>query len=182
MAAVAFHLALPETPPLPEPLAEALPEVVDAPPSLPPPLPPPRAVTLKVSGGKPLKMRAILLAEGSSHWPGAAAWHELAIYRREHGEHAVAVRSHDRAPGAVPFCRAEVFPNLAEAMAWVEEFDPTADLAIPFDLADRTVRAADMALDAAAFRIRAEELTRRWQAMLGEVLCRVDAQPCASLD
>jgi hypothetical protein len=36
-------------------------------------------VVLKVSGGKPLKMRARLLAEGTTWAVGTAAWNEVAL-------------------------------------------------------------------------------------------------------
>ncbi len=154
-----------ETPPpvlsLPEPSAPAAPAE-------------PMQVTLRVSGAKPLKLTGILLAEASSWSPGTLAWHEAGIWRREGGEVAVAIRTLRKAAGETDVHRAELFPTLAEALTWLEEFDPTADLSVDLDASDRRVSAIEVALRAAALRGRAEEVGRQWRALLGDMLFRLD--------
>jgi len=170
MVSVAFSLALPE-----QPVLAASGAVVPAPDTVAEDIAPPTRITLRVSGGKPLKMRAQLMAEGSSWSPGTPAWHEVAVYRRELGEYAVAVKTFKKSVGEKDVFRAEVFPNIDEVMAWIEGFDPTADMTIDLDASDRSIRSADIALRAAALRLRSDEITRQFQALVGELLFRLDA-------
>jgi hypothetical protein len=132
------------------------------------------AVSLRVSGGKPLRMQAQLLAEGTSWAPGTAAWHEIALYRRSLGEFAVAIKTFKKASAETDVFHAEVFPNLDEAMGYLETFDPTADLSVDLDASDRRVSAADIALRAAALRQRTDEITRQYRALVGELLFCLD--------
>lgn len=135
----------------------------------------PSVVTLRVSGGKPLRMHALLLAEGTSWALGTAAWHEVALYRRDHGEVALAIKTFKKAQNETDVFRAEIFPNLAEAVAFLEGFDPTSDLTVDLDAADRRVSAAHIALRAAALRQRMDEITRQYQALVGELLFHLEA-------
>jgi hypothetical protein len=132
------------------------------------------SVALQVSGGKPLRLRGVLLAEGNSWAPGTVAWHEVALWRCEDSEVAVAVRTLRKAQGETDIHRAELFPNLADALGWLEEFDPTADLSVDLDASDRALSAIEIALRAAALRGRADEVARQWRALLGEMLFRLD--------
>ena len=134
-------------------------------------------VTLQVSGGKPLRLRGALVAEAHSWAPGTVAWHEVSAWRCEGREIAVAVRTLLKAEGSSDVHRAEIFPTLGEAQAWLEEFDPTADLPVDLDASDRRVSAVDIALRAAALRGRADAVARQWRALLGEILLRLDQAP-----
>jgi len=134
----------------------------------------PGLIALRVSGGKPLRIRGTLLAEGHSWATGTVAWHEVALWRRDGGEVAVAVRTLRKAANEADVYRAELFPNLPEALGWLEGFDPTADLSPDFDPNDRSLSALEVALRAAALRGRAEEVARQWRALLGEMLFRLD--------
>lgn len=133
------------------------------------------SVTLRVSGGKPLRLAAHLLAEGTSWSPRAEAWHEVALYRRDTGEFAVALKTFKKAQGEADVYRAELFPNFEELVLWLEGFDPTADLTVDLDASDRRVSAAEIAMRAAALRQRADEITRQYHALIGEVLFSLDA-------
>jgi hypothetical protein len=136
----------------------------------------PGVVALRVSGGKPLRIRGTLLAEGHSWATGTIAWHEVALWRREGGEVAVAIRTLRKAANEADVHRAELFPNLPEALTWLEGFDPTADLSPDFDPNDRGLSALEVTLRAAALRGRAEEVARQWRALLGEMLFRLDSE------
>jgi hypothetical protein len=131
-------------------------------------------VVLQVSGGKPLRLRGITLAEGQSWAPGTVAWHEVTLYRADTDEVAVAVRTLRKAPGETDIHRAELFPTLGDALSWLEQFDPTQDLSVDLDASDRALSAIEIALRAAALRGRADEVARQWRALLGELLFRLD--------
>jgi hypothetical protein len=130
-------------------------------------------VTLRISGGKPLRLRATLLAEGNSWAPGTPLWHEVALWRREGGEIVVSAKTLRKGQGESDTYRAELFANAAEALDWLEDFDPLADMTVDLDPSDRSISALDIALRAASLRGRAEEITRQWRALLGEMLFRL---------
>jgi hypothetical protein len=129
-------------------------------------------VQLRNAGGKPLRVRAELLAEGSSRDGTAAPWHEIALYRTEAGEMAVALRLHC-AGCDIGVHRARLFPSLDEAASWLEGFDPAGDLAADFDVSDGTLSAAIVTLKAAALRERAARLDRGYRTLVGELLFQI---------
>jgi hypothetical protein len=133
------------------------------------------AVTLRLSGGKPMHMRAELLADCSSWTPGAPAWHELAIYGRETGDFAVGIRTCRAPTGGSDVYHARVFADLESALVWVQGFDPTADLGADIDSSDRRISTTDIALRAATLRQQADRVAQQYRAMVGELLFRMDA-------
>jgi hypothetical protein len=133
-------------------------------------------VALQVSGGKPLYVQGRRLAEGNSWSPGTPAWHEVALWACGSGEVAVSLRTLRKARGSQDVHRAELFPRIADAIAWLEEFDPTQDLAVDFDPADRSLSTIAVTLRAAALRAQADEVARQWRALLGEFLYRLDSR------
>jgi hypothetical protein len=131
-------------------------------------------VTLRVSGGKPLHVRADLLAEGTSWTAGAPAWHEVALYERPSGDRVVSLRVCRRPGGNSDLFYARIFPTLDEALSWLLEFDPTADLGADIDASDRRISTTEIALRAAALRQRADRVDLQYRALIGELLYRLD--------
>jgi hypothetical protein len=154
---------------------EALPprglEIATTPPALPA-----DPVALQVSGGKPLHVQGRRVAEGHSWSPGTPAWHEVTLWACNSGEIAVALRTLRKARGSQDIHCAEIFPQIADAVAWLEEFDPTQDLAVAFDPSDRSQSTIAVTLRAAALRAQADEVARQWRALLGEFLYRLDGR------
>jgi hypothetical protein len=146
-------------------------EIATTPPALPT-----DPVALPVSGGKPLHIQGRRLAEGHSWSHGTPAWHEVALWACNSGEVAVALRTLRKARGSQDIHRAELFPRIADAVAWLEEFDPTQDLAVEFDPSDRSQTTIAVTLRAAALRAQADEVARQWRALLGEFLYRLDSR------
>ncbi len=141
-----------------------------------PPLPSgPAPMVLRVSGGKPLRMEAVLLVEGEEVAAAAGGSRALRIYRRAGGDIVVALRTPDAGCGVdAAVDRVEVFPDLEEAARWLEGFDPTADLATELDASDRGLTAVELALRAAALRIRSDAAARRYRGLVGDVLYRLE--------
>ena len=133
-----------------------------------------RPLLLRNAGSKPLRLWADLLAEGSSRTPGAPCWHEVAFYRTEANQIAVALRFVPDAEAGSGVHRARVFLSLDDAAEWLENFDPVGDLAAGFDVSDTRLSAACVALKAAALRDRAEQLGRAYRGLIGEVLFRLE--------
>jgi hypothetical protein len=134
------------------------------------------ALVLRRSGGKPLRLQGEILAEGSSRRPGAASWHETAIYRTHDGACAVALRFLSAAGMEGGVHRARLFTTEDEAAIWLEHFDPTCDLDADFDVADPCMSVAKVALEAAALRDRAERIARAYRVMIGELLYRLETE------
>jgi hypothetical protein len=138
-----------------------------------PALDPEDIVTLRISGGKPIHLkRPELLAQCSSWTDGAAAWHELVLYRRETGDYAVGATM-CRAEGGDVF-HARLFPELDSALSWLEAFNPTADLGADIDASDRRISTTEIALRAAALRQNADRVEQQYRVMIGELLYRME--------
>ncbi|MGK7867648.1 hypothetical protein [Falsiroseomonas sp. E2-1-a20] len=137
-----------------------------------PPTSEPTEITLRVSGGKPLRTRGVMVAEASSWAPSIPAWHEVSLYQTVDGDCALAVRMLKKAGSEPDIHHAEIFRTLEDALSWLERFDPTADLASDFDASDRRISTVEIALMAAALRQRADAVTRQWRCLIGELLYR----------
>jgi hypothetical protein len=136
----------------------------------------PPLVVLRNSGGKPLRLHAELVAEGSSRCTGSALWHELALYRTSEGTIAVAIRFLAASGMEAGVHRARLFDTADEVASWLENFDPAFDLGADFDVSDARESVASVSLKAAALRDRAERLSRAYRVMIGEVLYRLETE------
>jgi len=136
-------------------------------------------IILRVSGGKPLRFAGPMVAEATSCSPAGPAWHEVALYRTQGPEWVVCVRMLKKAMGETDIHHARLFGAFDDALAWLEQFDPTADLAPGFDASDRRVSTAEIALLAAALRQHADAVARQWRGLLGELLYRCAQLGCA---
>ncbi len=129
---------------------------------------------LRQSGGKPLRVRGELLAECTSRTPAAPAWQDLQIYRCDDGQFAVALRTcrNKRCEGDV--FHAHLFDSLEKGLAWLQAFDPAADLFADLDASDRRISATEIALRAASLRQRADWVEMQYRSMIGELLFQFD--------
>jgi hypothetical protein len=132
-------------------------------------------ILLRNLGGKPLRLSAALLAEGSNRQQGGTHWHEIALYRTDEGQIAVALRLRVALPADLGVHRARLFANIDTACDWLEQFDGSADLDAGFDVADRSLSTASLAVKAASLRERAERLDRAYRGLVGEILFRLEA-------
>jgi hypothetical protein len=142
-------------------------------------LPPPSdtedsLVTLRLSGGKPMHLRATLVADCSSFSAGAPAWHELALYSRADGGYAASMRTCRAPMGRSDVFHAHLFPDLEKVLDWVEQFDPTCDLDADIDSANRQISTTDIALRAATLRQHADRVSQQYRAMIGELFYRME--------
>ncbi len=130
---------------------------------------------LRNSGGKPVRVHGDLIAEGSSRTVASTSWHEVAFYRMAGGATAVAIRFM-RGGSACAVHRARLCTTNDEAATWLEEFDPSCDISADFDVSDRRMSAASVALKAASLRDRTERLDREYRALVSEVLFRLETE------
>ncbi len=140
----------------------------------PSPAEPDGTVTLRVSGGKPMHLRAQLLAEGSNWTQGDVMWQEVAVYELTAGDFAVSLNIHGGLGGDSGAFHARLFTTLDDAMAWLQDFDPAADLGADIDASDRRISATDIALRACALRQRADRMKLQYRGLIGELLYRLD--------
>ena len=134
----------------------------------------PVPVVLQLTGGKPLRISGELVAECSSWTASASSWHDLQIFVRDTGEFVVALRSCRGDAGESDVFHARAFASRDEAMLWLQEFDPTADMVADLDPSDRRISAPEIALRAAALRQRMDRLQMQYRSMIGELLYRLD--------
>lgn len=69
---------------------------------------------------------------------------------------------------------AHLFESLELALAWLQAFDPAADLFADLDASDRRLNATEIALRAAALRQRADWVELQYRSMIGELLFQFD--------
>jgi hypothetical protein len=136
--------------------------------------PPEGVVTLRISGSKPIRMRAELLADCSSWSSGASAWHEVLVYRRQAGDFAVGIKTCRTSGGAGDVFHARIFADLDAALGWLQAFNPTADLDADIDSSDRRISTTDIALRAATLRQQTDRVEQQYRVMIGELLYRMD--------
>ena len=134
----------------------------------------PRTILLRNRGGRPLRLQATLLAEGGNRQPGVTHWHEMALYRTDAGQIAVALRLLSSLPGECGVHRARVFGDIDAACGWLEQFDVAADLDAGFDVADQRLSGPGLAVEAASLRGRAERLDRAYRGLVGEILFHLE--------
>jgi hypothetical protein len=133
-------------------------------------------VTLRISGSKPMHFQAELLAECSSWSAGTPAWHEVLLYRRvKTGDFAVGVKTCRASMGGNEVFHARTFADLDAALAWLQAFNPTADLGADIDASDRRISTTEIALRAATLRQQADRVEQQYRGMIGELLYRMDA-------
>ena len=132
-------------------------------------------VTLRLSGGKPMHMRAELLARCSSWSAGAQAWHELALYHRDSADFAIGLKTCLGPMGGSDVFHARLFPDLDAALGWVQGFDLTADLDADIASSDQRISTTDIALRAATLRQQADRLQQQYRSMVAELLYRLGA-------
>jgi hypothetical protein len=59
-------------------------------------------------------------------------------------------------------------------LAWLQAFDPAADLFADLDASDRRISATEIALRAASLRQRADWVEMQYRSMIGELLFQFD--------
>jgi hypothetical protein len=129
---------------------------------------------LRQSGGKPLRIRGELLAECTSRTPAAPTWQELQIFRCDDGKVALALRTCRDNRSESDVFHAHLFDSLEQALAWLQSFDPAADLFADLDASDRRISATEIALRAASLRQRADWVEMQYRSMIGELLFQFD--------
>ena len=135
-----------------------------------------RHILLRNIGGKPLRLQATLLAEGGNRQAGVTHWHEIALYRTDAGQIALALRLMSAAPGDTGVHRARVFGDIDAACDWLEQFDGAADLDAGFDVADQNLSGPTLAVKAASLRGRADRLDRAYRGLVGEILFHLESE------
>jgi hypothetical protein len=133
-----------------------------------------RVVTLRNSHSRPLRVQATLLAEASSWCEAIPAWQEVVLLQELAGGFAVGLKTCRAPSGEGDVYHAHRFADLEQALAWLQEFDPVADLRVDFDVMDRRISTIELALRAASLRQRADWVRLQYESTIGELLFRLD--------
>ncbi len=76
--------------------------------------------------------------------------------------------------GAADVFHARVFCDLDGALAWLQAFNPTADLGSDIDVSDKRISTTDIALRAATLRQLTDRVEQQYRGMIGELFYRMD--------
>ena len=105
------------------------------------------------------------------------AWHELALYRRDTANFAIALRTCRGPMGSSDVFHARIFKTLEAALAWLQAFSPVADLGAAIEAPEGTVNLGGNAIRATDPHQNAEQVEQRYRVMINELVGRMDAVP-----
>lgn len=132
-------------------------------------------VILRRTGKQPLRFRGRQVLEATGHSTEGRIWHEINIWHKIKGDcFVVDLRVFKKAPGEKDIFHAESFSSMAEAVAYLESFDPKQDINVNIDTDSQVLTTAELTLKAVALRQQLEEAERLYQTLLGDLLYQIE--------
>jgi hypothetical protein len=110
------------------------------------------------------------LCSATGHCGEGRLWHEINLWRTDEDRVVVDLRVFKKSPTEKDAFYIVEVDTLDEAAAWLEGFDPRQDVAVDLPLDEPCVAMADLGIRAAALRLRLDEATRQYRAVLGDLL------------
>lgn len=130
-------------------------------------------IGLKRTGKRSLRFKGTLIAEAIGWALGASLWHEVNLYRNGRGQYVANIRVLKKSPGDRDIFHAEVFDSLGEAAAFLEDYNPMADVGVDLDPGE-DVDTADLVVRAVGLRQRREQARRDYDALIGDLFYQLD--------
>ncbi len=136
-------------------------------------------IRLRRDGAAPLRFDGRLIGRHDGCVPGAALWHDLALYRTAGGGYAAAILAVLRTQGCNPphavACHAALADTLDQALTWLETHDAAADIcpglsAPALSVDDPHLPPAALMLQAAALYCACQDVVRRYRIGVGAFL------------
>jgi hypothetical protein len=155
------HLAEPpaaaEMPPAP--VAQAAPPA----PTIPP-------MSLRRTGERPYVFSGKPVATLSGYSTQLPFWYEINVYQDAADEYVTDLRLFHKDPNSADMFRVVEHDDMDSIFEYLERYDPSADLDPGKSIAEPTASSAMLALNAARLQLRVNQLTRHYQAVVGDLL------------
>lgn len=130
-------------------------------------------VSLRRTGLRPLAFPGTTIVMVSGINPDLPFWYELNIHRTDTGSFVSDIRLFGKAANSSDVFRVAEHDTLAAVFNLFEAYDPSADLAVVPDLPSTASHAA-LALYSACLRMRINQITDHYRALLGDFLAKLE--------
>ncbi len=132
------------------------------------------SITLRRTGGRPVRFSGIELCTAMSFGPGAPFWYELNIFRTSNQKFVVDVRHFTKRDGDKDRFTVFTVDTFDDAMHLLETYDAAVDIRVDLPVDDDSVPLAELGLHAASLRLRIGEARRQFRQLVGEILYELD--------
>lgn len=133
-------------------------------------------IKLRRTGQRPLVFEGTEICSATTHAPGPSLWYEINLYRKKSGQLVVDVRFFSKIEAMKDRFATFFADDLDEVAHVLETYEPAADVTADMPLDDDDVPTAQIAVQAAAVRLRMDEARRQFADLVGEILHQLDVQ------
>jgi hypothetical protein len=130
---------------------------------------------LKRSGMRPVRCRGREVAAASSHSVGPSFWYQLNLVETDSSQMLIDLRCYQKDEAFPDTFQVIETSGIDESMAWLESYDPASDIVPRIDLMASHLSPAELAIEAAALKLKIIEARRQYKEMVGEILHGIEA-------
>lgn len=152
------------------------PAVIPEPPRPASPFGETEVVTVRQTGGRPLEFKGSELLTATSHSPGPSLWYEIYVWRTVAGGFVVQIRMFAKSERMKDRFRVFQVDSVEELAHLFETYDTSKDIDADIPVDDKNVHVAEIALQAAALRMKVDEGARQFADLVGEILHSLEVQ------
>lgn len=127
-------------------------------------------VTLRRSGKAPFRFKGKLFASSTSYYCGSRLWYEVNIFSKNSGGYVLDLRVFKKSDEDKDIFRVTSFDSMDDVFDYLENYDPTGDVAISFDASSVDTSTSDMTLKAVSLRQSIHEATKDYRSLVGDML------------
>lgn len=127
-------------------------------------------ITIRQTGGRPLEFKGSELLTATSHSPGPSLWYEVYVWRAASGGFVVHIRMFAKSERMKDRFRVFQVDSTDELAHLLETYDTSKDIDADIPVDDKDVHVAEIALQAAALRMKVDEAARQFGDLVGEIL------------
>ncbi len=125
---------------------------------------------LKRTGRRPLLFNGSTLATVCGVTPALPFWYEVNVHETVVKTYLTDVRLFNKTPDEPDLFWVREHDELADAVAYLEGYDPAGDLVPPRQMAEIAPSAAELALRIARLQLRVDQITQHYRTVVGDFL------------
>jgi hypothetical protein len=127
-------------------------------------------IQLKRTGMRPLRCMGREVAAASSFTNGPSFWYQLNLVLTAEGQMLIDLRCYQKDASLPDQFQVIETVGLEDAISWLESHDPAVDIVPRIDLMAPHLSPAELAIEAAALKMKIFEARRQYKEMVGEIL------------
>jgi len=131
-------------------------------------------ITLRQSGKSPYRFKGAIMATSTGYYCGSRLWYEINLYTKSSGGFVLDLRVFKKSDTDRDLFKVTQLDTVDEIAEYLEHYDPSADVKIPFDASDSDISTSDMAMHAVSLRQSVDEATRDFRALSGDLLFQLN--------